>query len=139
MAVKLRLTRVGSKKNPIYRVVVADARSPGTTSSTEVTNRNGARCGSSDSGSRFTGRPHQGRGDRRAPPTTGEQDDGAVEKPASRPRCAGRGEAAPPAAPERAEAEGAQRPPGAGAALEPTDVQCPMPRPPSTGMTAPVR
>ena len=28
MAVKLRLTRVGSKKNPIYRVVVADARSP---------------------------------------------------------------------------------------------------------------
>ncbi|MGI9113231.1 MAG: 30S ribosomal protein S16 [Gaiellaceae bacterium] len=28
MAVRLRLTRVGSKKNPIYRVVVADARSP---------------------------------------------------------------------------------------------------------------
>ena len=28
MAVKIRLTRVGSKKNPIYRVVVADARSP---------------------------------------------------------------------------------------------------------------
>ena len=28
MAVKLRLTRVGSKKNPIYRVVVADSRSP---------------------------------------------------------------------------------------------------------------
>ena len=28
MAVKLRLTRVGSKKNPVYRVVVADARSP---------------------------------------------------------------------------------------------------------------
>jgi small subunit ribosomal protein S16 len=28
MAVKLRLTRVGSKKNPIYRVVAADARSP---------------------------------------------------------------------------------------------------------------
>ena len=28
MAVKMRLTRVGSKKNPIYRVVVADARSP---------------------------------------------------------------------------------------------------------------
>ena len=28
MAVKLRLTRVGSKKNPIYRVVVADQRSP---------------------------------------------------------------------------------------------------------------
>jgi small subunit ribosomal protein S16 len=26
--VKLRLTRVGSKKNPIYRVVVADSRSP---------------------------------------------------------------------------------------------------------------
>jgi small subunit ribosomal protein S16 len=26
--VKLRLTRVGSKKNPIYRVVAADARSP---------------------------------------------------------------------------------------------------------------
>ena len=24
----MRLTRVGSKKNPIYRVVVADARSP---------------------------------------------------------------------------------------------------------------
>jgi small subunit ribosomal protein S16 len=28
MAVKLRLARVGSKKNPIYRVVAADARSP---------------------------------------------------------------------------------------------------------------
>jgi small subunit ribosomal protein S16 len=28
LAVKMRLTRVGSKKNPIYRVVVADARSP---------------------------------------------------------------------------------------------------------------
>ena len=28
MAVKLRLTRIGSKKNPIYRVVVADSRSP---------------------------------------------------------------------------------------------------------------
>ena len=28
MAIKLRLTRVGSKKNPIYRVVAADARSP---------------------------------------------------------------------------------------------------------------
>jgi small subunit ribosomal protein S16 len=28
MAVKLRLTRVGSKKNPIYRVVAADARAP---------------------------------------------------------------------------------------------------------------
>ena len=28
MAVRLRLTRVGSKKNPIYRVVAADARSP---------------------------------------------------------------------------------------------------------------
>jgi small subunit ribosomal protein S16 len=28
MAVKLRLTRVGSKKNPVYRVVVADSRSP---------------------------------------------------------------------------------------------------------------
>ena len=28
MAVKIRLARVGSKKNPIYRVVVADARSP---------------------------------------------------------------------------------------------------------------
>ena len=28
MAVKIRLTRVGSKKNPIYRVVVADGRSP---------------------------------------------------------------------------------------------------------------
>jgi small subunit ribosomal protein S16 len=28
VAVKLRLTRVGSKKNPIYRVVVADSRSP---------------------------------------------------------------------------------------------------------------
>jgi len=26
--VKIRLTRVGSKKNPIYRVVVADSRSP---------------------------------------------------------------------------------------------------------------
>ncbi len=28
MAVRMRLTRVGSKKNPIYRVVVADSRSP---------------------------------------------------------------------------------------------------------------
>ena len=28
MAVKMRLTRVRSKKNPIYRVVVADSRSP---------------------------------------------------------------------------------------------------------------
>ncbi len=26
MAVRMRLTRVGSKKNPIYRVVVADSR-----------------------------------------------------------------------------------------------------------------
>ncbi len=28
MAAKMRLTRVGSKKNPIYRIVVADSRSP---------------------------------------------------------------------------------------------------------------
>jgi small subunit ribosomal protein S16 len=28
MAVRVRLTRVGSKKNPIWRVVVADQRSP---------------------------------------------------------------------------------------------------------------
>ena len=28
MAVRLRLTRVGSKKNPVWRVVVADQRSP---------------------------------------------------------------------------------------------------------------
>ena len=28
MAVRMRLTRVGSKKKPIYRVVVADSRSP---------------------------------------------------------------------------------------------------------------
>jgi small subunit ribosomal protein S16 len=28
VAVKLRLTRVGSKKNPIYRIVAADSRSP---------------------------------------------------------------------------------------------------------------
>ena len=28
MATRMRLTRVGSKKNPIYRVVVADSRSP---------------------------------------------------------------------------------------------------------------
>ena len=28
MAVKLRLTRVGSKKNPIYRVVAADEHAP---------------------------------------------------------------------------------------------------------------
>jgi small subunit ribosomal protein S16 len=26
--VRMRLTRVGSKKNPVYRVVVADSRSP---------------------------------------------------------------------------------------------------------------
>lgn len=28
MSVKLRLTRVGAKKKPLYRVVVADTRSP---------------------------------------------------------------------------------------------------------------
>ena len=28
MAAKIRLARVGSKKNPIYRIVVADSRSP---------------------------------------------------------------------------------------------------------------
>jgi len=28
MAVRMRLSRVGSAKNPIYRIVVADARSP---------------------------------------------------------------------------------------------------------------
>ena len=28
MAVKFRLTRVGSKKNPVYRIVAADSRSP---------------------------------------------------------------------------------------------------------------
>lgn len=28
MAVKIRLKRMGSKKNPFYRVVVADSRSP---------------------------------------------------------------------------------------------------------------
>ena len=28
MAVKLRLTRVGSKNNPVYRIVAADSRSP---------------------------------------------------------------------------------------------------------------
>ena len=28
MATKIRLARFGSKKNPIYRVVVADARAP---------------------------------------------------------------------------------------------------------------
>ena len=28
MAARIRLARVGSKKNPIYRVVVADARAP---------------------------------------------------------------------------------------------------------------
>jgi len=28
MAAKIRLARIGSKKNPIYRVVVADSRSP---------------------------------------------------------------------------------------------------------------
>ena len=28
MAVRVRLTRVGSRKNPIWRVVVADQRSP---------------------------------------------------------------------------------------------------------------
>ena len=28
MAVKLRLTRLGAKKNPYYRVVVADSRYP---------------------------------------------------------------------------------------------------------------
>jgi len=28
MAVRLRLTRIGSHKNPVWRVVVADQRSP---------------------------------------------------------------------------------------------------------------
>lgn len=28
MAVKIRLKRIGAKKNPFYRVVVADSRSP---------------------------------------------------------------------------------------------------------------
>ena len=28
LATKIRLARVGSKKNPVYRVVVADSRSP---------------------------------------------------------------------------------------------------------------
>ena len=28
MAVKIRLTRMGKKRTPIYRIVVADARSP---------------------------------------------------------------------------------------------------------------
>jgi len=28
LAVTLRLTRVGSKKNPVYRIVAADSRSP---------------------------------------------------------------------------------------------------------------
>ena len=28
MAARMRLARVGSKKNPVYRVVVADSRSP---------------------------------------------------------------------------------------------------------------
>ena len=28
MAVKMRLKRMGKKRNPIYRIVVADARSP---------------------------------------------------------------------------------------------------------------
>ena len=28
MAVKIRLKRIGKKKNPFYRIVVADARSP---------------------------------------------------------------------------------------------------------------
>jgi small subunit ribosomal protein S16 len=28
LAARIRLARVGSKKNPVYRVVVADSRSP---------------------------------------------------------------------------------------------------------------
>ena len=28
MAVRMRLARVGSKKNPVYRIVVTDSRSP---------------------------------------------------------------------------------------------------------------
>lgn len=28
MAVKMRLTRMGKKRNPIYRIIVADSRSP---------------------------------------------------------------------------------------------------------------
>ena len=28
MAVKMRLTRMGDKKNPMYRVIVADSRAP---------------------------------------------------------------------------------------------------------------
>ena len=30
MAVKIRLRRMGYKKNPIYRIIVADSRSPST-------------------------------------------------------------------------------------------------------------
>ena len=39
MAVRMRLTRVGSKKNPIYRVVVADSRSPRDGSFIEIVGR----------------------------------------------------------------------------------------------------
>jgi small subunit ribosomal protein S16 len=39
MAAKIRLARVGSKKNPIYRVVVADSRSPRDGSFIEIVGR----------------------------------------------------------------------------------------------------
>ena len=39
MAAKIRLARVGSKKNPIYRVVVADSRSPRDGKFTEIVGR----------------------------------------------------------------------------------------------------
>jgi small subunit ribosomal protein S16 len=39
MAAKIRLARVGSKKNPIYRVVVADSRSPRVGKFSEIVGR----------------------------------------------------------------------------------------------------
>ncbi len=39
MAARIRLARVGSKKNPIYRVVVADSRSPRDGSFIEIVGR----------------------------------------------------------------------------------------------------
>ena len=42
MAVKIRLRRMGQKKNPIYRIIVADSRSPRNGRSQRVQNRRGA-------------------------------------------------------------------------------------------------
>ena len=62
MAVKIRLTRIGSKKNPIYRVVVADSRSPRDGRALETIGRYEPRqTPSTESGTRRTRRASRSR------------------------------------------------------------------------------